>query len=365
MSKHYLLQKQNGRLERITVKDWARENQVKFPNFKFRNGTITETPTSEQIDAELQREGFVRDIYNGDFYSYNTREISENDLIAGGYNKSKIDNVIFNKDLRNHEDIFISKLEKLNEVSNNNLVSVLPFTNDKFKTTNVILNIVHQSIKLEWLKPTEISNPKTLILGSFNPYYDLKTVDYYYGRKSNNFWKSIAIIVGKDENFFFDSVNGLNKKIEFMQNRFCCLDVINSIDFHSNNDNKLKDYLKKEIFGNFLDQNIWCTNNRKNNISLIRNYNFEVIEFLKNSKTIKKVIHTMGVDRITSTNGVKPKEKALKSCGFSGYFNQILNVCNEKNIEIVLDCPSPSGYLKSDKNMINLIHFYQKHLFEI
>jgi len=230
------------------------------------------------------------------------------------------------------------------------------------------MRIEHQRLTKNWLKPTDILEPKTLILGSFNPYNPNNKkdwVDYYYGRKSNNFWKSMALINGKSKDYFFDSDNGLKRKIEIMQNRFCCMDIINSIDFVCSNNQTLKDYLENDIFANFLDQKIWCINNRTNNINLSRNYNLEVINFLIESKTIKKVIHTMGFDRINSKNGIKPKEKSLNQNGFSGYFNQILNVCKEKNIEILLDCPSPSGYLKSDENMNNLISFYQKHVFEL
>ena len=44
------------------------------------------------------------------------------------------------------------------------------------------MNIEHQRFKQNWLKPTDISKPKTLILGSFNPYNpndEKKLVDYY------------------------------------------------------------------------------------------------------------------------------------------------------------------------------------------
>lgn len=96
MSKHYLLQKTNGKLIKKPVKDWARENQEKFPRFKFRNGSTTETPTSQQINAHLKREGCNRVLFNGDWYSYNPNEISENDLKVGNYKNENVTNVVKN-----------------------------------------------------------------------------------------------------------------------------------------------------------------------------------------------------------------------------------------------------------------------------
>ena len=75
-------------------------------------------------------------------------------------------------------------------------------------------------------------SPKALVLGSFNPFENLKKgVDYYYGREQNHFWKTIAVIIEKDEDYFFDKIEGLKRKSKVMENRFCCFDVINSIDF--------------------------------------------------------------------------------------------------------------------------------------
>ena len=69
--------------------------------------------------------------------------------------------------------------------------------------------INHQAIQNNWTTPEQIVNPQTLILGSFNPFNaNGNIVDYYYGRRSNYFWKRIAIIMGYDEEYFFDAIFG-------------------------------------------------------------------------------------------------------------------------------------------------------------
>jgi len=128
------------------------------------------------------------------------------------------------------------------------------------------VTVKHQSIEASWIGPNSINNPKTLVLGSFNPYNThSSSVDYYYGRKSNHFWKSIAIIINENEDFFFQSGTNLKRKKEIMNNRFCCLDVINSITISSPNKQIVNTYLNNEIHKGFKDQKIWSgyTNYKK------------------------------------------------------------------------------------------------------
>ena len=67
------------------------------------------------------------------------------------------------------------------------------------------ITVRHQSLESNWLSPEQIENPRTLVLGSFNPSNgDNHTDDYYYGRKSNHFWRTIANIIGQQEDYFFD-----------------------------------------------------------------------------------------------------------------------------------------------------------------
>jgi hypothetical protein len=229
------------------------------------------------------------------------------------------------------------------------------------------MKIEHQRIRLNWLSHTEISEPKTLILGSFNPYNPSKPkdwVDYYYGRKENNFWKSISKIkTNKEWNCNLDC------KKEIMHKNFCCLDVIDSLDInYSDNKNLdmkiLNEFIENEIFTEFSDQTIWTTktNYKSTAIIISRNYNQDVITFLEKSDTIKKVIHTMGKNRINSCFDENPKENKLKEKGFSEYYKQIIKICGDRSIEFIKDCPSPSGRIRGEENQNELISFYSKHI---
>lgn len=212
--------------------------------------------------------------------------------------------------------------------------------------------VEHQSIKLPWIKPIDISHPKTLVLGSFNPFENTKnTVDYFYGRDTNHFWKAIAQIISEEQDYFFDNQHGLQRKNQVMQNRFCCLDVINSIDFECQDPIVLREYLSNNIFSNYKDQKLWTskTNYSNNDILINRNYNDLIIEFLKSSNSINKVIHTMGNNRI-SIYSANPKEKKKGIHGFSGYIKTIKDICKEKNISFIQETYSPSQYAVNKGN---------------
>jgi len=227
--------------------------------------------------------------------------------------------------------------------------------------------IKHQSIELNWTNPSLIKNPKTLVLGSFNPYEsEDKSVDYYYGRSSNHFWRTISTILNIDEDYFFNKQFGLQRKEKVMQERFCCLDVIDSIILKAENQLILDNYIKKEIFSNFMDQKIWLgtTNYKKKaQISFSRIYNQRIIDLLKDSKTIKKVIHTMGENRITEFE-VKPKELKLNENGFSSFFDQVKSICHLKGIQIIYESWSPSNYAvkNGSTSKENLRNWIENHL---
>ncbi|MEY2922911.1 MAG: hypothetical protein RL108_1537 [Bacteroidota bacterium] len=226
------------------------------------------------------------------------------------------------------------------------------------------ITVQHQSVVLNWNK-IKVENPKTLVLGSFNPFESkLNSVDYYYGRSKNHFWKSIATIIGKDENWFFCSREGLNRKIASMKNSFICFDVIENIEISSNNLNDINSYIESNIYNNFLDSKIWTTKTTSpngNQVLLERKYNQYVIDYLKKSGSISKVIHTMGVNRL-SVNKTSPKEKNLNKNGFGGYIDQISSICREKNIEFIFDSLSPSDYaIKSGKVTRNDLEVFLNH----
>lgn len=227
--------------------------------------------------------------------------------------------------------------------------------------------VSHQSIALDWNSTINILNPQTLVLGSFNPYKNPEnSVDYYYGRVTNHFWKSIAIIHHLDEMWFFDNDQGLERKKEVMNNSFICFDVIDSINISCNNRNELRQYINGNIFNNFLDSKIWTSKTKSSNgelICLIRNYNQTIINYLQQNNSIRKIIHTMGVNRL-SYKKAKPKEKVLNEIGFEGYINQILQICQDKNIEFIFESFSPSDYaIKSGKvNRFELEGFLRDHI---
>lgn len=224
----------------------------------------------------------------------------------------------------------------------------------------------HQSIELNWITPEQITNPKTLVLGSFNPYNEKKKLDYYYGRKSNHFWKTIAILINQEEDYFFSTVNGLARKSDIMNNRFCCMDMIDSIKFSSDSNILLNDYLNNKIYANFPDQKIWTTKTNFNNrgqIVLLRTYNRSIITTLETTNTIKRVIHTLGKTKINEAS-IYPKEAKLKKLGFSGFMNEIISLCERRNIEFVYKSYSPSDYAvkNGSTNREELKKFLQENL---
>ena len=207
--------------------------------------------------------------------------------------------------------------------------------------------VTHQAIHLNWPGPTKINSPKTLVLGSFNPFdNNVKAVDYYYGRHSNFFWPSIAEILKEKSEYFFDADQGFARKISVMQDRFICLDVINNIEFETENIDSLNMYLEGKIFSNFKDQNIWVSKTKASDNSIIklkRNYNESIIEFLESSGSIIKVIHTMGVGRLSDMSA-NPKEKKLGDLGFQGFIDKIREICNRRKIDFLYESYSPSAY---------------------
>jgi hypothetical protein len=211
------------------------------------------------------------------------------------------------------------------------------------------ISVRHQYLELNWPSLNQIINPRTLVLGSFNPYNGrTNVVDYYYGRSSNYFWKTIASIRELDENYFYQRIE---RKLEIMKCRFICMDIINEINFSSDKQEFLNEYINNKIFSNFLDQNIWVskTNFRNNDIQLSRSYNQDVINLLRNTTTITKVIHTMGNIRI-NTLSTNPKEKRLGNMGFQSYVSQIKNICQERGIEFINQSLSPSSYAVNNGN---------------
>ncbi|RBQ05849.1 hypothetical protein [Pedobacter miscanthi] len=205
--------------------------------------------------------------------------------------------------------------------------------------------INHQAIQNNWTTPEQIINPQTLILGSFNPFnVNGNIVDYYYGRPSNYLWKRIAVIMRYEEEYVFDTIFGNQRKLDVMQNRFCFLDVINRIDVTGNNLQAIQEYINDHIFTNFSDSKIFINRTNRRQVQLTREYNNDIITFLQNTSTIKKVIHTIGNTRIVTPLNVSPRENNLGISGFSGFMSLINDVCEDKGISFIHQSWSPSAY---------------------
>ena len=88
-----------------------------------------------------------------------------------------------------------------------------------------------------------------------------------------------------------------------------------------------------------------------------------IIDFLNSSDSIEKVIHTMGVNRI-SKDSASPKEAKLMNLGFNGFLNKVRTICKQKNINFILDSYSPSDYaVKNGKtNKVDLNHWLKTNL---
>ena len=217
--------------------------------------------------------------------------------------------------------------------------------------------IKHIALINNWENPELFGNSETLILGSFNPYNTFseeKNADYYYGRQTNHLWKIIASLLGKETDYFF---NNIDRKYEVMYKyKFCFMDVIDSIDISSNENEILNEYISNNIFQNYLDQKLFTskTSFKDYEIQIKRNYNKRIINILE-SKNLKKVIHTMGNNRIKSDFSTSPKEIGLGNDGFQNFVKSIEN----HNIEFTKSSFSPSSYAVNKGGSE-----YKKHLKE-
>lgn len=191
--------------------------------------------------------------------------------------------------------------------------------------------IQHLAIENGWEDPEIVENPKTLILGSFNPFNTNinRNADYYYGRSTNHFWKSIARNLNLHEDYF---CNNWDRKLEVMNKyQFCFQDIIDSIeiDFFDNqidNNEILIQFKNQKILTEFSDQVLFTSTTTYEGfrIRVKRNYNENVINVL-NQGNIKNIIHTMGNTTINQDFRTKWLENGLGELGFQGYINRILN----------------------------------------
>ena len=199
--------------------------------------------------------------------------------------------------------------------------------------------ISHASIANNW--NLYFDNAETLILGSFNPNNPYGNTDYYYGRHTNYFWRAIAQLNNLPIDIFLDN---LELKYEYMRiNRFCFLDLINSIEVTTDSSqNILNEFTDKKIFREFTDQTLFTSKTKYNGSKIIisRNYNFEIPNLIRSSGIIK-IAHTLGNNRISNQFTTKPREKRLGQNGFESLINQIYDI---NNVNFISNSVSPSGY---------------------
>lgn len=230
------------------------------------------------------------------------------------------------------------------------------------------MNINHSLINWNLNQFNNIHNrAKTLILGSFNPNNPNpeENTDFYYGRNTNHFWKSIARNLNLDINFF---TNNIENKLEYMDKyEFTFYDLINSIDFICNDEFSLNQYVNQNIFTNYSDNELFRVRAINHNGELIHknlNFNYAILDLLQN-KTLKKVIHTTGNNRITQNLIANPVNQNL---GLAPFINQIIETSNENGILFVPISYSPSQIavnLGGELYMNNLDNWIRENVLNI
>lgn len=191
--------------------------------------------------------------------------------------------------------------------------------------------IEHQFLHSDFFLPTW--KIKTLVLGTFNPNCGEKT-DYFYGRCFNNFWRVIEEINNLDHRWF---QNSYKRKLKFMkENEFGCTDIIKSL--------LLTDEIyRKEVCGSGYSDSIIFT---KKKCKL--NYHLDEIKFFIQNNNVEKIIHTWG--------------KRNNPSNFKNLKNDFKAYCSKKSIELIDNCPSPSGRLRGKIHKDELTEFYKLHL---
>jgi hypothetical protein len=202
--------------------------------------------------------------------------------------------------------------------------------------------ITHVALENGWNRDHLLQNAEKLILGSFNPFnQNGDNTDYYYGRSTNYFWKAIAELNRLNTNAF---LNNLELKLDYMNRfKFCFLDVINSIEIQSddNNERAILDFVNQKIFTEFSDQVLFTSNTSfgNNRIKVTRTYNSDILPLIEQGR-IRTILHTMGNNTIRMNLTTKPKELRLGVNGFQGFINDIVAI---ENVRFVNQSFSPSG----------------------
>jgi hypothetical protein len=183
------------------------------------------------------------------------------------------------------------------------------------------MKINHCAIEKKWNVPEIINTAEVLVLGSFNPSNEEITTDFYYGRNTNYFWKSIAKVKNLDENYFLQSKD---RKYEFMNKfRFCTVDIISSIEILGP-EATVKSFVANKIFKECFDQTLFTSSTKyqETKIYVSRSYNREIFDML-DSGNIKNIIHTLGNSTIDRNFKTRWKERKLGESGFQGFVEKL------------------------------------------
>jgi hypothetical protein len=183
--------------------------------------------------------------------------------------------------------------------------------------------IQHAAFVDNWNQIELIENAKTIILGSFNPNQPGNNTDFYYGRSANYFWPTIANLEGRNPNFYFNNLIAKHEAI--CKYKFCFFDVVESIDVTSVNEIIERNFVDEKIFTEFSDQILFTTNTNYLNhpVRVIRNYNLDVLNVIAN----KRIVQTMGNNRILINGHTSPIEHNANPIGFQAYINLIVQNC--------------------------------------
>jgi len=211
-----------------------------------------------------------------------------------------------------------------------------------FTIENREMEILHAAVNWDLENLSSLSkNSKTLILGSFNPnnFNPKENTDFYYGRSTNHFWKSIARNLKLPENYF---VNNRERKIDCMEkHKFFFFDLINSIKLTCNDEDVLIQYLNEYIFTNYSDKELFRVRPYKFNNQYINKtleFNYSILEFLEQNNTTR-IVHSLGNNRIDNNLTARPLDVNM---GFNPFVSQIINISYKNGIEFISTSFSPS-----------------------
>lgn len=208
------------------------------------------------------------------------------------------------------------------------------------------LVVEHLNNIVKW-DALQINDPKTMIIGSFNPYNpNLKiSTDFYYGRIQNRFWSTIGNLKYQNKDHFKYSIK--NKIDELQSSSIIFMDLIESLEFQCDDIVYLEKYIAEKVFGNYGDNDIWVSKTRSEpQIKLKRNYNYEILEFLSHNSSVKRIVNTLGKNRGDLGNFNKRDKDWVE------FKKSLFEISSQKDIEVVKESvsPSPLGGAQSELN---------------